>query len=377
MTEGSRELNLCVAAARPCAELETFVRAHAERLPGPPVFVCGSELERTMSGRRAGPPGIVRRLGAFLSRASGRGVDRALVARSLREFLRRRRFAVVLAEFGPTGVLLAEPCRRAGVPLVVHFHGYDAYRQDVLAVHGGEYGRMFQACAAVVAVSRPMTEQLRLLGAPAEKIRLNSYGADCDLFTPTDAAANPPLFAGVGRFVAKKAPHLTLLAFRRVLDACPEARMKLIGDGPLLSVCRDIVDGAGMADAVELIGAVPHAAVAQAMQGARAFVQHSVQAADGDCEGSPVAVMEAGAAGLPVVATRHAGIPETVVDGTTGLLVDEYDVPEMAAHMVELARDPALAGRMGRAGRERICTQFSMANSIGRLTEILAEAAER
>lgn len=197
------------------------------------------------------------------------------------------------------------------------------------------------------------------------------------MFEAGDAAANPPLFVGVGRFVEKKAPHLTLLAFRRVLDACPEARLRLLGDGPLMPVCRDMVRGLGMEHAVELPGAVPHAEVAEAMRGARAFVQHSVRAADGDCEGNPVAVMEAGAAGLPVVATRHAGIPETVLDGTTGLLVDERDVDGMAERMIELARDPALAGRLGRAARERIRAEFGMEKSIERLGRILTEAAER
>jgi glycosyltransferase involved in cell wall biosynthesis len=85
--------------------------------------------------------------------------------------------------------------------------------------------------------------------------------------------------------------------------------------------------------------------------------------------------LEAGAAGLPVVATRHAGINEAVTDRHTGLLVDEGDVEGMAANMMWLAHDPGLASRMGKAGRERIVEEFSMETSINRLWGIIANSA--
>ena len=84
------------------------------------------------------------------------------------------------------------------------------------------------------------------------------------------------------------------------------------------------------------------------MARARVFVQHSVVAEDGDHEGLPLAILEAGAHGLPVVATRHAGIPDAVREETDGFLVDEGDVQAMAVAMYRLAQDAALAARMGR-----------------------------
>jgi colanic acid/amylovoran biosynthesis glycosyltransferase len=100
-------------------------------------------------------------------------------------------------------------------------------------------------------------------------------------------------------------------------------------------------------------------------------VQHSVVAESGDSEGTPVAVLEAGASGLPVLATRHAGIPDVVVEGTTGLLVDERDVDGMAEHMVRVLRDPALAGALGRAARAHVAENFSMAHSVARLWRVI------
>ena len=149
----------------------------------------------------------------------------------------------------------------------------------------------------------------------------------------------------------------------------------MIGDGPLLGMCQDLVEQMGMAGSVSLLGSQPHAVVASEMSRARVFVQHSVEARNGDSEGTPVAILEAGASGLPVVSTRHGGIPDVVVDGTTGFLVAERDVSGMAVHMVRLAERPALAAELGQNARLRIRQDFSHTSSMERLHAVLARAA--
>ena len=145
----------------------------------------------------------------------------------------------------------------------------------------------------------------------------------------------------------------------------------MVGDGPLLTPCRDLARGLGIESSVAFLGAQSHHVVRDEMLAARAFVQHSIEASSGDCEGTPVAILEAGASGLPVVATRHAGIPDVVIEGETGLLVDEKDVTGMASRMRRLAEDPGLAGNMGRAAREHIRRHFSMERSIDGLWRII------
>jgi glycosyltransferase involved in cell wall biosynthesis len=86
-------------------------------------------------------------------------------------------------------------------------------------------------------------------------------------------------------------------------------------------------------------------------------------------------VLEAGASALPVIATRHAGIAEAVIDGTTGYLVDERDVSGMAERIVRLARDPALAQRLGVAGREHVERSYSSEIAIRKLSQVLWSAA--
>src|SRR4030095_662225 len=103
-------------------------------------------------------------------------------------------------------------------------------------------------------------------------------------------------------------------------------------------------------------------------------VQHSVVAPSGDCEGTPVSILEAGATGLPVVSTRHAGIPDVVIEGDTGFLVDEGDVAGMARHMIQIARNPRLADTMGRAARKHIEQNFSKDQRIKNLWSIIEGA---
>jgi glycosyltransferase involved in cell wall biosynthesis len=112
------------------------------------------------------------------------------------------------------------------------------------------------------------------------------------------------------------------------------------------------------------------------MQKARAFLQHSVQALNGDSEGTPVSIIEAGASGLPVVSTRHAGIPDVIVEEETGFLVDERDVAGMAHYMQLLAEDPQFASRIGRAARQHIQGGYSMEQSISRLWSIIQDSVD-
>lgn len=349
---------------------ETFLFAHAERLPATVTIV--HDFPPKIGERLLSPQSRLDRLARKARRVLGRGQNkRQQTTAAYLQALRESRAAAVLAEYGISGVAALDACRATNVPLIVHFHGYDAYKKDTLAKHAQNYAVMFREAAAIVAVSHAMRRQLISLGAPPEKVHYNPCGVDCHLFDAAEPAKAAPVFLSIGRFVEKKAPHLTLLAFAEVLRRHPDARLRMIGDGPLWESCHDLAKGLGIAEAVTFLGAQPHAVVREETRAARCFVQHSIEALSGDSEGTPVAVLEAGASGLPVVATRHAGIPDVVIEEETGLLVDEHDVDGMAEQMSRLAGDAHLAGVLGGAARRRIQNHFSMEISIGRLWAII------
>jgi glycosyltransferase involved in cell wall biosynthesis len=109
------------------------------------------------------------------------------------------------------------------------------------------------------------------------------------------------------------------------------------------------------------------------MQKASIICQPSVTAADGDSEGLPTVVLEAAATAKPLLATHHSGIPEIVVDGTTGFLVPEREVGALADRLLLLLKNADLRRRMGEAGRRRIEEHFDLRKQAKRLEEIYGE----
>jgi glycosyltransferase involved in cell wall biosynthesis len=354
------------------APSETFIRAHIERLPLETVPIYGNGWRRADAHGPLWP--VLRFPGAALKRIFP-PAGRALYARSLARMLRRTEADVALAEYGITGAEVLDACRLAGIPLVAYFYGYEAWRTSLVEQHLPAYRRLFAGAAAVVAVSDSIRRRLLDWGAPAEKVHHIVCGADPERFAgavPESAACH---FVAVGRFTAKKAPQSTLRAFGAAAADEPAARLSMVGDGPLLEATRRLAAELGLQERVSFLGVRPAEEVARLFRTARAFVQHSVTAADGDREGTPVAILEAQMAGLPVVSTRHSGIPEIVVDGETGLLVDEGDDAAMGKAMSKLARDPALAGRLGRNARTRALKLYSLDGSLADLARVLQQAA--
>lgn len=372
-------MNLCLIHLDRDEPSETFIRAHAARLPCRVAVVHGTadrplfldDVPLTASSAPGRGSRLARRA---VLRVAGADMLAARYTPEYRAALRRSRADVALAEFGPVGVQTMDACRVERVPLVVHFHGYDASSKVVVAHHGRSYRRLFAEAAALVAPSEALRLRLLSLGAPPDKTRTSANGVDCTRFVPGHPEHAGPVFVAVGRLVAKKAPQLTIEAFARVLESHPTARLRFIGDGPLRAQCEKLARS-WCGKAVDFLWAQPHEVVVRELQAARAFVQHSVVAPDGDMEGMPVSVIEAGASGLPVVSTRHSGIADIVLDGETGFLVDEGDVDAMAARMADLVERPELAGVLGRAARRRVETHYGIDAAIDRLQGIIEGAA--
>lgn len=163
------------------------------------------------------------------------------------------------------------------------------------------------------------------------------------------------------------------MAFYELLKEYPEAKLKMAGSGELLNTCKNMVKAWGIESNVIFLGVIRPEETVKEMQNAIAFVQHSVVADDGDSEGTPVAVLEAQAAGLPVVSTFHAGIPDVIINNETGFLVKETDIFAMKDAMIKIISNKKLAKIMGEKGRERIRKEFTMDSYINKLRIVLNE----
>ena len=301
-------------------------------------------------------------------------IYKRLYDNQLERFLRQYHFDAVLCNFGTYGANIADACHKVDIPFVVHFHGYDAFAHKTLARFAVAYRTMFEKAAFIIAVSEDMRLQLIQLGAPANKVVLRPYGVNTKLFSDAHPATNSKVLLFVGRFTAKKDPVSLLKAFHYAHQSVPDAKLVMIGRGELSQLVLKTIKELHVQDSVEVLGWQKPEEVACRMQQARAYVQHSVFAPNGDSEGSPVAIIEAAGCGLPVISTRHAGIKESVIEGVTGYLVDEGNWQGMGEYMIKLLNDPELAGKMGQAGRRHILEYYDIEQQMDVIKKILEKA---
>lgn len=370
-------LNIGIAWRQKDYPGQTFIKAHSLYLPGNITVFHGGGFPEFFPSHYNSQP-IYSKTDILWLRASYkifRIPTLPFRSHKVARLFHQQKLDVLLAEFGSSGALFVEFCKKAKLPLVVHFHGADAYSQSVLSRYKDRYEILFQYAKAIVVVSSDMQQHLKRMGAPPEKIYCNPYGVDGTIFCGADPRQAPPLFLGVARFVEKKGQAITIRAFREVLNRFPQAELVFIGDGPLLEPCRLLCQELKISDSVKFVGYATPAEVVAWMKRARALVQHSIRAADGDAEGTPVSILEAGSCGLPVVATRHMGISEAVLHEKTGFLVEEGAVDTMAEYMLQLIQNPGLSADLGKNARAWIEKNYSQEKSINNLYQILLEAS--
>lgn len=369
-----RTINLAICSQRQTAYSETFIQAH-RNIPGTKaLYYYGGKPPVVEDGRgHVLSPHPVKKIWRKLRRCVYAGELTELEQGLARSF-RRNAVECVLAEYGPTGVALLPVCRALEIPLVVHFHGFDATTRRILERYGARgYPELFSYAACIVVVSRVMRQRVLALGCPPEKVVRTVCGAH-RRFLSIEPTYSTKALVAVGRFVDKKAPYYTILAFKQALARHPDARLIMAGDGELRNVCQNLVRYLGIEEQVDLVGAISPEAVVRLFQGARAFVQHSITALSGDMEGTPVSVLEASAAGLPIISTRHAGIPDVVDDGRTGLLVEEHDVAGMAMHMARFLDDIGFARQLGQAGKIHVGANFTLEKHLETLGNAIRHA---
>ncbi len=282
----------------------------------------------------------------------------------------KNKIQVVLAQYGPTGHRVLKICEFLKLPLVVHFHGYDASVKHVIDEHES-YKNVFRYASKVIAVSREMEKRLIELGCNKDKIVYNPCAPN-RVFLEIKPDFSKKQFVSIGRFTKKKAPYYTILAFKKVAVLYPDAQLIMAGGGELLEVCKNLVSFYGLQDNVTFLGAVSREECIDLLKESLAFVQHSITADNGDKEGTPVAVLEASAAGLPVISTYHAGIPDVIEHLSTGLLSKEHDVYDMSENMIKLIQDSILAKELGMAGKRKIGEHFNLEKHL----DILQETVE-
>ena len=346
--------------------------------PGTPVPVSSFRYVRPDRGHRLGYSRTLHRdlgmkLGAYLQSP----LYFLFAARALRRLVRRQRIDLVHAHWIlPNGYVASRVAAATGVPYAITLHGSDVFMAERNPLFRALARRALAGAAHVTSCSAELRDRLLALGGQehAAKVLVVPNGTDL-VADPAPAgggaegeagdaraalrarlgiSSDARLVVAVGRLVDKKGFRYLLDAAPAILGAFPAARIVLGGGGDLRAELEEQARRLGIAGAVVFTGPLAHPEVLGLVASGELFVMPSVRDPRGNVDGLPIVVLEAMAAGKPVVATAISGLPLAVTDGVTGRLVPERDPAALAAAVVELLGDPERAHRLGDTGRRRV-----------------------
>lgn len=286
--------------------------------------------------------------------------------------IREENVSLLHAHYGPTGLRMLPLKRKHQLPLVTSFRGMDA--SLLPAKKPRMYDRLFQEGDVFLARSQDMKDDLVGLGCPKEKVMVHHSGINVkELPFREREAEDETVFLTVARLSENKGIQYAVRAFAEVHKNNPKTRMRIIGDGPYKGIIEGEISMLRLWDNVDVLGALPHDKVIEEMLAAHVFVLPSFTTDDGEKEGVPNALMEAATTGMPVVTTRHAGIPELVKDGITGYVVEERDLAGLSEKMQKMLEQQGKWGRMGAEGRNVVDDEFNIRKQAETLEDLYSE----
>ncbi|MGY4708980.1 glycosyltransferase family 4 protein [Mycolicibacterium sp. CBM1] len=279
--------------------------------------------------------------------------------------------------------LLATRARAAGARRVVACtHGHEV-GWSMLPVARSALRRIGDTTDVVTFVSRYTRGRFASAFGPNARLEPLPPGVDTDRFRPDPAARTElrrryglderPTVVCVSRLVPRKGQDMLIEALPDIRRRVDDAVLAIVGGGPYAEDLRKLAHRAGVAEHVVFTGAVPSAELPAHYAMGDVFAMPCRTRGSGlDVEGLGIVFLEASATGLPVVAGRSGGAPESVRDGETGRVVDGRVREEIVDAVSEILCDPALAARMGETGRRWIDSDWNWATHSARLAQLLA-----
>ena len=259
-----------------------------------------------------------------------------------------------------------------GIDYSITAHANDIFAPRDYAV---SLEMIIREAAAVVSVSDFAVEHLRQRFRDcAPKLHRVYNGVDLAAYRSTAFEANPPLILAIGRLIEKKGFADLISACRFLVERGRAFRCEIIGEGPLEESLAAHIAHSQLEGFVKLAGTRTQSQIAERLAKATVFVLPCTTEAGGGMDNLPTVIMEAMAAGLPVISAPVAGVPEMVQPGVTGELVPPRDHLALADAIECAISDPEVASRLGAAGRQVAAEKFSIETNVRALAAILARS---
>lgn len=209
-----------------------------------------------------------------------------------------------------------------------------------------------------------------------EKIHIVHCGIQPELYNDLQSVKEHQRFdvVSIGSLQPYKGMQHLVNACAFLRDRGIPVHCRIVGDGEDRLLLEKLIAQTGLSQTVELLGAMDQVSVASVLRSAQVYAQPSVITPAGKMEGIPVAIMEAFAAGLPVVASRISGIPELVIQDKTGYLVPPADAKKLADALENIYLNPTKASLLAVAGREKVLTEFELGVNVQKLSLLFQQA---
>ncbi|MFK7997718.1 MAG: glycosyltransferase [Granulosicoccus sp.] len=284
------------------------------------------------------------------------------------EYRERPDTEVAFCHFGHNGESFARVIDVGGssAKLVTVFHGQDLSR-DLQLKHESLYAFLFKRGHLFLPVSGHWMQTLLDMGCPKDKTSVHHMGVEPSYYAAPEPAPTAlqhknteTTLLTVARFVEKKGLTYAIDGFSQIAEEFQSVRYCIIGDGPLSEALQQQINNLNLQERITLVPPKNRIEIRQALADSHIFLLPSVTASDGDMEGIPVVLMEAMASGLPVISTRHSGIPELVDSEKTGFLHEERDAQGIADSLRRLLTDQQLSDTIGKAAQEKIVSDYNL-----------------
>lgn len=286
----------------------------------------------------------------------------------LKKFFEEQDIIAIHAHHGSHGQEILPVCEKYNIPLIVSIRGRDGSdRPEIFEKNAKRYSALNKHGAHYYPVCQYLAAGLRRLGIPAKNMHVLYGGIELDLF-PYSNRTFPRVgeirVLSVGRLVDKKGFVPLIKAFKRIYTKYPNARLHIIGAGEDEKKIKSTIAEYNLKDVVILRGAMNSKQVSDELKKAHIFCLASQTAKNGDIEGIPNALKEAMASGLPVVSTRHAGIPELIEHQRTGYLAPEKNDMELAKGIQFFIENPGIWTDYTERARKVIEEKFDVNKQI-------------